>query len=359
MELDIDVGGDDNGSDLFAGGTPAAAASADPLSDEAVEARFNAFMAGKKKGASDPTEEEDSEESPEGDSEEGGEDAEGEGLGEVGAEEPDEPEVKLGGSREKPIKHNDLPDDQFVEISIDGQKEVLSVKDLARGHMRQRAFTKRLEETKEATRRATEAVRKAEEYKVSTRNQINALFGDPDRLRGFMLDHFPEVLEKVSEADVIERLRVEQMDPRQQSEYWLKRNSRKAEAERRRVMESAKRREQEIASQQAYESTRQMFIRAQSKVYGEMRFDPTEITDTMRQDIKDMVGGRKLTPELAENVIRRAIRMHRAENPPEPKKPLPKKKRRVPKADPVVESKNPRKKTGVPKSLKDFRYGDW
>ena len=163
-----------------------------------------------KPGRKEPEGEEPEEEGEEGEDEAAGEVDEGEAEHEPEREDDDQ-EAHARGSKEEPFSVKDLPEDRFIELKIDGEKQTVSLAELAKGYIREATFNQRINRTQALTAQAQQALEKARETQERVRHEFVSFVQDPDQIYEFFLasDDREQVLEQVAMkyASLLKRFR--------------------------------------------------------------------------------------------------------------------------------------------------------
>lgn len=126
-----------------------------------------------------------------------GEAAEDSEFAELGADQGEAVEAKPvlpedKGEKDAPYGVNDLPEDRFIEIKVDGQKEVVSLRELARGHIRQKAFDRFTSQARAAQDQAQQVAQQAVQWQETSRQALDSFLTDPKRFFTFVVEHHPE-----------------------------------------------------------------------------------------------------------------------------------------------------------------------
>lgn len=96
-------------------------------------------------------------------------------------------DVPLRGSQTEPFKVKDLPSDKYIEIKVDGEKQVVALSELAAGYIREAAFNQRVNKTKELSDQAEAAVKQAHEMQARVRDEFRSFVRDPDQIYDFFM----------------------------------------------------------------------------------------------------------------------------------------------------------------------------
>jgi hypothetical protein len=111
-----------------------------------------------------------------------------------------EAEEDTRGTKAEPLSIKDLPDDRFIKLKINGEEAVVSLRELADGHIREATFRQKAGEAKTVVEQATRIAQQAKQGRETDRATINALLQDPERLFEFYTqdDHTESVLEALA-----------------------------------------------------------------------------------------------------------------------------------------------------------------
>ena len=182
-----------------------------------------------------------------------GEDDAQDAQGEEGAEQGED---DTRGTQADPFTVKDLPSDKYIEVKIDGQKEVVPLSELASGYIREQTFSRRLNESRALTERAQAMVQAAQAFPERLRAQFREWTQSPEQVLEFFLDsHDREnVLEKVARKYAEMRIQHREQPEarlafeRARDQRRLQQERERFEAEQRAVLEQ---RQQQEAQQRA------------------------------------------------------------------------------------------------------------
>ena len=273
--------------------------------------------------------------------------AEGEGEvgGEVGVLDALAPDK---GLKDAPYSITDLPEDRFIEIKVDGEREVVSLRELASGHIRRRAFNK-------FTNQATSAVEEARGYaeaaireRQNVRQSLNTFLTDPKKMLDFMLENQPEVAEAFARgyAEVWDGW---QKNPDAFRRHEWERQQRKLNAERQKIQQERDRHDREMADNRAAAAELERLKPTMQRTMRELGFP--KVTPKFRETVNILCeaarrsNGGKLDAEDLRDALHQAHRLHPAEKPVQERRPAP-----APVAPPRPAAQ-PRKTNG--------QYADW
>ncbi len=154
------------------------------------------------------------------------------------------------GSKEEPFKVKDLPADKFIELKVDGEKVVVSLKELASGYIREQTFGQRITKTQQLAQEAQAHAQKFQEERHQLRSATREFLGDADQLFDYYTatEEREQVLTAVAQrlAAQLKRFREQ---PESRLEYQRQRDMRRIQEERERF-EAQKAAEQQARHQQ-------------------------------------------------------------------------------------------------------------
>lgn len=276
----------------------------------------------------------DSPDAPEPDSEEEQEvPAEGDADAEEEGDEAthdDEPEEHERGSRAEPFSVKDLPEDRFIKLKIDGEDAVVSFKELAEGHIRQKTFDQRITRTKQLADEAQAHLTHLNETREQLRAATREFLYDPEQL----YEYFTENEER--EAVVMRlaqrlaaQVREHRENPHARIEYERQRNEKKLRAEQERWQQQKQAEAQAAAQREAQERFERVFKPGWNTGLKRAGFPDT--SGPQGQALWDEVmlrldqrhkSGRSIDPDIVAEFVHRAARL--LELPPKnAKKPKP------------------------------------
>ena len=156
--------------------------------------------------------------------------------------EPKEEESEQG-TEDDPLSIADLPEDQFVKIRVDGEDTVVSLRELANGHIRQQTFSRKVNEAKQVQQRAEAVMEKSSGQVRQIQEAFQTLVTTPEKMYEFMSERYPDELEKLAtiaaqriiqerESPVEERLRIARERERLKYERGAKRRLDAVDAEK-------------------------------------------------------------------------------------------------------------------------------
>ncbi len=99
-----------------------------------------------------------------------------------GDEAPEPQRESDEGTRKKPYTRDDLPEDRFIEVKVDGQKQVVPLRELVDGYAGQKAIQQRLERIGLEKQAMTREVEGAREEVKKTNDHFRSILNDPDEL---------------------------------------------------------------------------------------------------------------------------------------------------------------------------------
>jgi hypothetical protein len=107
-----------------------------------------------------------------------------ESEGDEDEEADDEPEPTKG-TKADPLTVNDLPEDRFIKLKIDGKEETVSLRELADGHIREQTFHAQVKQIKDLPAKIEQLKAEFNQRLTGTKSRVNQLLSDPA-----MLDQF-------------------------------------------------------------------------------------------------------------------------------------------------------------------------
>jgi hypothetical protein len=120
----------------------------------------------------------------------------------VAAPKGDEPEPeearpwpKDKGTRDKPLELKELPEDVFVRVKIDGQKDVVNLKEYASGIVRMETFHASLSRAKNAYEEASEIAHESLQERQAIRDYFQEVFKTPAKLFQRLMQDPDEMVE--------------------------------------------------------------------------------------------------------------------------------------------------------------------
>lgn len=222
-----------------------------------------------------------------------------------------EPDTTVG-SKEDPYTIKDFGEDEFIKIKIDGEEQVVSLREAIDSGLRRATFDKRAHEFKTklsaVEKRESEVNDRLEKY---SRGVINT-FGDPDRAIAYLEQHNPDVLDQIAlkhypklyEADQKGELdRFMKMRELQKRERLIEQRQKQAEEQFKRE-----------AAQRELQTMREAAIPALKKAVIEADF-PNPTADMLKEigiawDIRSKAAGRKLDQSEMAEIATRYLRTY-------------------------------------------------
>ncbi len=208
---------------------------------------------------------EDAPQAPEGDEEDeqdapGDLDEEGDEQEEEPAREDDVEEHESRGSKDEPFKVKDLPADKFIELKVDGEKTVVSLKELANGYIREQTFGQRINKTKALADEATAHLQKLNETREQLRSATREFLQNPDDLYEYYTatEEREQVIMAVAQR-LAAQLRKFREDPESRLEYQRQRDMRRIQEERQRFEQQKQAEAQAAQQREAQQRFEQVF----------------------------------------------------------------------------------------------------
>lgn len=230
------------------------------------------------------------------------------------------------GQKDLPFAIADLPEDRFVEIKVDGEKEVVSLRELAAGHIRRRAFNK-------FTNRANAAIEEAKGYaetaineRRSVRESLQNFLTDPAKMLEFMLENQPEIAEQFARgyAQIWDSW---QKNPDARRRFEWERQQRKLQAERQKFEQERQEHDKRMSSNRAAQAELERLKPVMQRTMKELGFP--KITPKFRETVNILceaarrANGGKLDAEDLRDALHQANRLHPAERPVQERRPAP------------------------------------
>jgi phytoene dehydrogenase-like protein len=234
-----------------------------------------------------------------------------------GDEEPaeeEEPEDDAPGSKAKPYTVKTLPE-AYVTLKIDGEEQVVPLREMTDGYMRESAFRKRVSQAAELTAKAKEAGERFKEESARFRTSFTELIKNPDELFSFLDDHSPEVLDAVSRKQ-LQRMMAWQKDPQARMAHEYEKRQAALEKQRRRLEEERGEYQRTRQEQEAHAQYISEFKPGYEA--GMKRAGYPKVTDELRETVKGLIAARrasagKVTAKDVEEAVVRAARAVGAE----------------------------------------------
>jgi hypothetical protein len=230
------------------------------------------------------------------------------------------------GQKDAPFAIADLPEDRFVEIKVDGEKEVVSLRELAAGHIRRRAFNKFTNRAQSAIEEARGYAETAVNERRSVRESLQNFLSDPAKMLDFMLDNQPEVAEQFARgyAAIWDSW---QKNPDARRRFEWERQQRKLAVERKKFDEEREQHEKRMSSNRAAQAELERLKPVMQRTMRELGFP--KVTPKFRETVNIMceaarrTNGGKLDPEDLREALHQANKLHPAESPVQARRPAP------------------------------------
>lgn len=254
-----------------------------------------------------------------------GEEGEGGEL-ELEGEEPEEEEPDTRGTREDPISVKDLPEDKFIKIKVDGREEIVSLRELADGHIREQTFRAKMKEVKDLPAKIDALKDEFTNRLTGTKSKVNTLLSDPKLLFQF----FGQDPEMESVGMEFARLmavqaKADKENPIGKQQRMLERQRTKLEAERAEHERTTREREQHRQTSEAVQRRAEALKPAWEGALREAGFPaPTqELYDLVNANVATATKrtGKPISPEDFKAIAVRAIKF--LDLKPGGKKPAP------------------------------------
>lgn len=218
-----------------------------------------------------------------------------------GAEERDEPALQGeeeepgedglhddSGSREQPYSVKDLPEDKWIELTIDGKKETVNLAELGKGYIREATFKRRLNKAETLARDATALVKQAQEMPQQLQSQFREFIRNPQEIYDFFTEteERERVLESVARRYAEQRRRHRE-NPEEGLAWKRQRDERRLSWEREQWEAQRAQQEQAAQRQAAAEHARSIFEPGWAK--GLARAGSPKLTPQTHRELMDEV----------------------------------------------------------------------
>lgn len=238
--------------------------------------------------------------------------------------EPDE-EASTQGSRDEPFTIKDLPEDKYIEVKVDGEKVVVSLKEALSGYIREKTFSARINKTKMLTDQAQAYIGKAKQLQERVKTEFQSFVRDPDQIFEFFIasEDREQVLEAVAQRYAL-MLRRFREAPHEKLAYQRQRDVRRLEWERQQF-EAQKQREVQQKEQAELQQRAQSIFRPGWED-GLRRAGFPQPTKELWEEVLVRVkqradSGHQITSEDVSEFVVRAVKL--LELPPKGKRPAP------------------------------------
>lgn len=154
-------------------------------------------------------------------------------------EEDEEPApAREEGTKKKPHRRDDLPEDVFVEVKVDGEKHVVNLKELADGYSGQKAVAQRLAKLGEERATMQRHVAEARKEVQANGDYFAKLLRDPDRMYEVLTqsDEFEATLQKLFSRRY-DDLTLWEKNPSARAKFLFDRNQRVIQNQQRQLEE--------------------------------------------------------------------------------------------------------------------------
>jgi hypothetical protein len=148
-------------------------------------------------------------------------------------DEDDGEEHDARGSKDEPFTVKDLPANKFIELKVDGEKTVVSFKELATGYIREQTFSQRINKTKELTDEATAHAQRFQEERQQLRTATREFLQDADQLyEYFTADEGREQVLTAVAQRLAAQLRTFRENPETRLQYQRQRDQKRLEEQK-------------------------------------------------------------------------------------------------------------------------------
>lgn len=269
---------------------------------------------------------------------------------ELEGEEPEEEEPETRGTKEDPISVKDLPEDRFIKLKIDGKEEVVSLRELADGHIRQQTFVAKMREVKDIPGKIDALKQEFNDRLTGTKSKVNALLSDPKMLFNFFSqDPEMETVGLEFARLVAVQAKADKENPLGKQQRLLERQRAKLEQERQEHERTTREREQHRQASEAVQRRAEALKPAWESALKESGFPtPTqELYDLVNANVATAAKrtGKPVTPEEFKAIAVRAIKFLGLK--PGTSKPAPAAKPTKTPEERKKTTKNPHKKGSV------------
>lgn len=243
------------------------------------------------------------------------------------SEESDEP---ARGTEDNPIPIVELDEQMFVRVKIDGQEETVHLREAANGIIRQRSFSRRVNELNEMRPRFEKAVEAAEQRVKRVEQSALGLFQNPKQLDEYMERHYPDQWEAAARLKARRYQEVLQMSEAERLEYHRQRDreryQRELAAARKQADDAQKSVREQREQEEIIERISDPFRQALAEV-GPARLDQAAKKKAFRAAAQileaEETDGRKLSADELREVFALTLSRYAAPVEPQPDSPAP------------------------------------
>jgi hypothetical protein len=233
--------------------------------------------------------------------------------------EPDEPEKpqfgpKDKGTKDKPLSVKDLPEDRFLKITVNGEEEVMSLRDAVRGFIRKQTFDRVYSQVNGNAEKALGLAARALQSRENTRQQLQAFLGNPREMINWCMEHAPQVADEFARLYATEYLAKWRERPEEKLRFEHERQLRQVQAQREAHEREKQEYERNRALQERTAEKRKLLAPGYAegmKLAGFPKMTP-EFQDTTRALLNEISKRRQLTPADVRDAIVRAARVLQA-----------------------------------------------
>lgn len=250
------------------------------------------------------------------------------------------------GTKARPYKRDDLPEDRFIELKVDGERVVVPVRELADSYAGQKAIAARLAKLGEERTVMTSQVEEARTIAKGIRDDTVALFKDPDRLYRILSSEEHEgILQELSKRrwEDLSRWRD---DPTQRALFLRQRDQEKLQQQQSAYQEQQQRLQQEQQQRAMAEHTQRVMQPGYDEGLRKAGYPNVEhpefkpLAQTLLHNIMAAAGRQLATQEDVTSAVLRAcqiLKLPPGANAPPPKRPV---------IAPKAQADQPRRKDG-------------
>jgi hypothetical protein len=237
------------------------------------------------------------------------------------------PEVGTKGTKEDPLAIQDLQSDRFVKIKVDGTDEVVSLRELGNGYIREQTFRGRVQRAGEVVQEAADVAKKLNDRNEDIKVKISALIENGDTLFRFMMgNEATEAALRQAALHYAKQSKAWRENPRSRLQLEHERAQARHQQERKEWFETKTKEEKTLRQREENYRIQHELSPAYEAGLRESGF-PDRNDQQFQQEVRVRVAavsqqtGRRVTPaELKQCVIRAAKFCQTA---PEQKKPTP------------------------------------
>lgn len=134
------------------------------------------------------------------------------------------------GTAEKPLSHKHLSENRMIELQLDGERVVVSEKELASGYLREQVFHRRMNDIHLRQKSADKQVEVANERIETIRRNTIDLLSNAEQLDEYMERNLPDVWEEAMRIGIDRIIRLEEAGPEARMRYMRERDNARFQA---------------------------------------------------------------------------------------------------------------------------------